>query len=262
MLPLLALGLAACGRSVQVGSPAAPEPAAQATVITSADQLLAAMHDRYASSWYHTLTFTQTSTYYKDDGTPSRVETWYEAAAMPGRLRIDLGDPAKGNGVLYRGDSLFSVQNGRVVDRRAARNLLLILGFDVYAQPVSRTMEQVGGEHIDLTLLHTDSLDGKRMYVVGAGPGDSTTNQFWIEADRLLFVRLIQTDARRQLTRDIRFENYVRHDGGWVAERVRFLQGGRETFREEYAGVRVNVPLADDLFVPERWSTATHWHTP
>ena len=252
--------LAACHRQAQVGGPG--EQSVRTAAITSADQLLATMHDRYAGKWYGNLTFVQTSTFLRPDGTPSRVETWYEAGVIPGRLRIDLGEPARGNGVVYRGDSVYTFQNGQLVDRRLGRNVLMILGFDVYAQPVQRTMQQLAGEHVNLSLLRTDTLYGKRMYVVGAGPRDSTSGQFWIEADRMLFVRLMQTDTARHITSDIRFEKYVQHGGGWVAEEVRVLRAGRLAFHEEYANVRVNVPLDTSLFVPEKWSTATHWHKP
>jgi hypothetical protein len=255
-----AFALAACGRRVEVAG--GPADAARRDAIRSADQLFAAMHDRYDDSWYRTLTFVQTSTYLRPDGSTSRTETWYEAAAIPGRLRIDLGDPSRGNGALYRNDSLYSVQGGRVVDRRQARNPLAILGFDVYRQSPARTMEQLRAEGFDLSVLHVDSLNGKRAYVVGAGPTDSTSNQFWVEGDRLLFVRLIQTDPQRNRTQDIRFERYVQHGGGWVAEEVRFLMGGRMFFHEAYSNVRVNVALPDDLFLPERWSTAPHWYKP
>jgi len=249
--------LAACRRQVDVGGPRGET--VRANAITSADQLLAGMRDRYAGKWYRNLTFVQTSTFLRPDGTPSRVETWYEAGIIPGRLRIDLGEPSRGNGVVYRGDSVYTFQGGKVVDRRVGRNVLLILGFDVYAQPTQRTMQQLAAEHIDLSLLRTDTLYGKRMYVVGAGPRDSTSAQFWVEADRLLFVRLMQTDTARHITSDIRFEKYVQHGGGWVAEEVRVLRGGHLAFREVYANVRVDVPLDEDLFVPEKWSAATHW---
>lgn len=220
------------------------------------------MHDRYAAQWYANLTFVQKSTSLRPDGTPSRVETWYEAGAIPGRLRIDLGEPSRGNGVLYRGDSVYQFQEGRLVDRRKGRNPLMVLGFDVYRQPPARTMAQLADERIDLRVLRTDSLYGRTVYVVGAGPRDSTSNQFWVDADRLLFVRLVQTDSARRVTRDIRFERYVQHGGGWVAEEVKVIVRGALVFHEEYSDVRVNVPLDSGLFVPERWSMATHWYRP
>ncbi|MGH7637318.1 MAG: hypothetical protein ACREOK_06665 [Gemmatimonadaceae bacterium] len=249
----------ACSRQVQVGS--GPEPSASHDpLITSADQLLETMRARYAGRWFRNTTFVQKSTYFRPDGSTSRVETWYEAAALPGRLRIDLGELAKENGILYRNDSLYQVQGGTIVDRRSGTNPLLVLAFDVYAQPVSRTFDQLRRLGFNLTMLRVDSLDGKRTYVIGAGPRDSTTNQFWIEEDRLLFVRMIQTDQRGR-TQDIRFENYVQHGGGWIAELVRFFMEGRVFFLEEYSDVRVNVSLDENLFVPEKWSTATHWYS-
>lgn len=256
---LLALA-SGCSRQVRVGT-ADRDAATRLPAIMSADQLLEAMRQRYAGKWYRNIVFVQTSTYYRPDGAVSRTETWYEAGAMPGRLRIDLGEPSKGNGVLYRNDSLYQVQGGRVTDRRVGGNPLMILGFDVYAQPADRTFDQLRKQGFDMTLMRMDSLEGKRMYVVGAGPGDATRNQFWVEADRLLFRRMVQTDQRGR-TQDVRFENYVQHGGGWVAEQVRFLMDGRLFFHEAYSRVRVNVTLDDNLFVPEKWSSAAHWYTP
>lgn len=251
---ILAAWAAACGPSVSIGT------GSVAPSITTGDQLLNAMYARYDGRWYRTLSFVQRSTYYRADGSILRAETWYEAAALPGRLRIDLGEPSRGNGVLYRADSTYQVEGGRITQRSAGRNPLLVLGFDVYTQPAWRTRQQLLADGFNLSVFRRDSLDGRRVFVIGAAAGDSTSNQFWVDAERLLFVRLIQTQAGR--TRDIRFERYTQYATGWVAEVVRVLAGGRMTFHEEYSQVRVNAPLDDDLFVPERWSNATHWYRP
>ena len=68
---------------------------ASAQTISTPAQLIAAMHDRYASKWYHTLTFEQKSVTHKPDGTES-TELWHEALMLPGRLRIDIGDRSAG----------------------------------------------------------------------------------------------------------------------------------------------------------------------
>lgn len=252
----------ACARQVKVETETVPSaPAARDPGITSADQLIESMRSRYAGKWFRNIAFVQKSTYLRPDGTIWRQETWYESAALPGRLRIDLGEPARGNGILYRSDSLYQVQNGKVVDRRVGTNPLLVLAFDAYVQPAMKSLDQMRRLGFNVDVLHVDSLDGKRMYVVGAGPRDTTSNQFWIEADRLVFTRLIQADPRGR-TQDIRFEKFVQHGGGWVAEVVRFLMEGRMFFLEEYSNVRVDATLDDNLFVPERWSAATHWYTP
>src|ERR1700730_9383696 len=86
---------------------------AHAQSIHTGDDLLRAMHDRYQSSWYQTLTFTQKSTTYKPDGSRT-AETWYEAALLPGKLRIDIGPPAGGNGYVLVDGSVTILKDGNI----------------------------------------------------------------------------------------------------------------------------------------------------
>src|SRR5579859_8294469 len=103
---------------------------ANAQDIHSGDDLLRAMHDRYASSWYKTVTFVQKSTTYKPDGTSS-AETWYEAALLPGKLRIDIGPPADGKGYVLVDGDVSIIKDNKVTGTRHSVNMLLVLGFDV-----------------------------------------------------------------------------------------------------------------------------------
>jgi len=255
------LVVAACSRPVVVGTPAPTVPAVQAPNIASASDLVTQMHDRYAGSWYRNLTFVQTSTYYKADGTVSQTQTWYEAGAMPGRLRIDIGSPAQGNGVVFANDSVYQFQNGRVASARKGRNELMILGFDVYAQAPERTLAMLRDEGFDTSRFHEATANGQRYYVVGAAAGDTTHRQFWVDADRLLFWRVIEPWSPTDTThrREIRFENYVQRGGGWVAERVDMLRDGQRIFLETYADVQVNQDLDAGLWDPQRFTTARHW---
>lgn len=249
---------AACGpRQVVVGTGVSPTAS-----ITSTEALVGAMHARHAGTWYRNLTFVQTSQYYDTLGNPTRTETWYEAGRVPGTLRIDIGDRSAGNGQLFRNDSAYVFQDGKQVRAVKSRNPLMLLGFDVYAVDPARTMQMLREEGFDLDRFHRATAGSKEYFVVGAEPGDTTSKQFWIEADRLLFWRLIQpppASAPNRPPTDIRFQKYVAHDGGWVAEEVDFLRGGRRFFFESYADVRVNVDLDPGLFEPEQWGTARYW---
>jgi hypothetical protein len=66
--------------------------------------VLTRMHDAYAGKWYHTLTFTQRTTQYRPNGT-TNTSTWCESlrhtSANGVQLRIDIGAPSDGNGMLY-----------------------------------------------------------------------------------------------------------------------------------------------------------------
>lgn len=251
--------LAACApRPVVVGTGVTPD----GSEITSARTLIEAMHRRYAATWYRNLTFVQTSQYYDANGAPSRTETWYEAGAIPGRLRIDIGDRARGNGQLLRNDSAYVFENGALLRTVKTRNPLMLLGFDVYAVEPSRMLRVLHEEGFDTTKFHRAAAEGELYYVVGAAEGDTVSRQFWIEAPRLLFWRVIQPAPRAARDRrpsEIRFQKYVRHGGGWVAEEVDFLRGGQRYFFESYADVRVDVDLDPRLFEPASWRTARFW---
>jgi hypothetical protein len=258
---LLAVAVLTTGcapRTVIVGTGVADA----ASTVNSAGALIRAMHARYAGRWYRNLTFVQTSQYYDASGNPSRTETWYEAGRVPGTLRIDIGERSAGDGQLFRNDSAYVFQDGRQVRALRSRNPLMLLGFDVYAADPDRMLRMLAEEGFDTTTFHEATANGRRYYVVGAPAGDTTSRQFWIEADRLLFWRLIQpppASAPDRPATEIRFQKYVQHGGGWVAEEVDFLRGGQRFFFERYADVRVDVELDPALFDPAQWTSARYW---
>jgi hypothetical protein len=232
---------------------------AQSQAISSAATLLRAMESRY--SWYHTLTFTQKSTTYNADGT-TKVETWYEAASLPGKLRIDIGSPAENNGYLMVDGNLTIVKNGQVDKTLPYVNILLVLGFDVYTQPAEVTEKVLRAEGYDLSRFHEDIWEGKPAYVVGADKGDLKTKQFWIEKDSLLFVRVIEP-SRQNATKmnDIRFTHYQKLGKVWIAARVEVHSEGRLAFSEDYTDIQDDSKVDAAVFDPAKFS-ATHWEKP
>lgn len=217
------------------------------------EDLLRAMHQRYASSWYHTLTFTQKSTTYNSDGT-SKVETWYEALSIPGKLRIDIGAPKDGNGFLMVDGTLAIFKDGKETGTRPFENMLLVLGFDVYRQTPEATAKIATAEGYDLKTVHEDVWEGQPVYVVGAEKGNLKSKQFWVDKNRMLFVRLFEP-AREDANKidDIRFEDYRKMSGGWVAARVEVYTEAKKVFSEEYSDIKCNVKLSPALFDPKQY---------
>lgn len=231
---------------------------ANAQDIRSGDALLRAMHDRYQSSWYQTVTFTQKSTTYKPDGTSS-AETWYEAASVPGKLRIDIGPPADGKGYVLVDGDVSIIKDNKVVGTRHSVNMLLVLGFDVNRQDPETTIKVVKGEGYDLSKLHEDTWEGKPAYVVGADQGDLKSKQFWVAKDTLLFVRVIEpAQGEPGKLDDIRFTNYRPLAGAWIAAGVEVWSEGKKVFSEDYTDIQANMKLAPGVFDPQQFA-ATHW---
>jgi len=236
-------------------------PLAQAQTVKSGDDVLRAMHDRYAKTWYETLTFTQRSTTYNSDGTTTS-ETWHEALRSPGNLRIDVGDLAKNNGYVLVDGTITIVQGGAVAQTRPLVNMLLVLGFDVYRQPVETTAGIATKEGYDLTKLHEETWQGQDCYVVGAEKGDLKSKQFWIEKKRLLFVRLFEpTQADPSKVQEVRFGDYRELAGGWVAASVEVYANDKKVFSEDYSEIQANGKLDPGTFDPKQFS-ATHWEKP
>jgi hypothetical protein len=233
---------------------AAPPPAAS-TTISSAPTLLRAVHDRYGSAWFHTLTFTQKTTVRLPSG-GEIVQTYYESLELPGKLRIDT-DLASKSGILFTHDSSFRFSAGKLVGTDTLLNELMVLGFDLYAQPIARTETMLRRLGFDLSRFHESTWQGKPVYVIGALRGDTTSKQFYIDRDRLLFLRVIESTPRGRT--DTRYSDYVQYGGGWVATQVEQYVNGRRTVLEQYSGVKVNPPISDALFDPKQWSTAPHW---
>lgn len=230
-------------------------PAIAAEIGTGVD-VVAAMHKKYASKWYKTLTFVQKTITYKPDGT-SESATWYEAMSVPGKLRIDFAPLEKGDGILFADGKIYSYRDGRAGAGRPFVHPLLVLGFDVYAQPVATTIAQLKGLGIDLSLIHEEKWLGRDTYIIGAKQGDLTTPQFWVDKKNLYFVRLFQAGGRdKKAVQETQFNKYVKAKGGWVAAEVLFFVDGKKSTAEEYSDIQAGVNLAPDLWDSEKWLTA------
>lgn len=241
-------GIAALVGLVQLVAPQRP--------ITSPRDLLEAMRVRYEGKWYHTLTFTQYNTERHPDGTEAH-SIWHEWVGTPGKLRIEFEPADSGNGMLFTGDSQYVFRADSVGMARPFVHPLLVLGFDVYAYPLEKTVALLERRGFDLSVLSEATWEGRPVWVVGAKTGDLHSRQFWVDKERLLFVRMLtpfQQDTTK--TSEARFNKYAPFAGGWVSAEVEFLLEGQRQFLEEYRDIRVNVPLAAALWDARQWKAA------
>jgi outer membrane lipoprotein-sorting protein len=228
-----------------------------AAKIKTGEELIAAMQKKYAGKWYKTLTFVQKNTSYKPDGTIEN-SVWYEAMNAPGKLRIDFAPLERGDGAIYMDGMQHSFKDGKLANSRPLVHSLLVLGFDVYLQPVEKTVGQLKNLGFDLSTLREDKWEGNDVYVVGAKQGDLKSPQFWIDKKDLLFVKMIQPVGKnKDHSQEVQFNKYQKvKGGGWVSPEVVFLTDGKKVFVEEYTDVQTNVPLDAKLFDTKEWMTA------
>lgn len=212
-------------------------------------EVVAMMRERYLGKWYRTLTFVQKTTL--PDG---KVETWYEAAELPGKLRIDIAPLDGKNTILFRNDTLYEFKAGKLAETKPLIHPLMVLGFDVYAQPLGRTLQQLRELGFDLSKVHESEWQGRPAYVVGAAKGDSVARQFWIDRERLYFVRMLEPGKQDPSARvETQFNKYIPMGQGWLETEVRFLVNGETKMLEEYTEPKPGVPLDAGIFDPSRW---------
>lgn len=254
------LFVAGCGTPRPAAGPgAAPSGGAPAADLSTLSGFVSSARARYNASWYRTLSFTQTTVFTNADGT-TREEIWREVGQMPGVLRIDLPEHGAGNVYFFRGDSTYVFRGGAQAAALPEGNPLMLLGFDLYFLPVEETVAGIAALGVDTTQVREAEWEGRPAWVVGGAAGDETSPQVWFDRERLVFLRLIERagpDGSR--VQDIRFMNYERLGGGWIAPRVELYVDGRLAMTEVYADVRANPTVPAATFSPTPAGVAVRW---
>jgi hypothetical protein len=228
-------------------------PSLEQNSIASTEALVKAMKEQYAGSWYRSVTFTQKTVTFQKDG--SRKEAlWYEYMKIPSQLRIEFAPVDEGNGILFKHDSLFVFEKGMRKSARPVIHPLLLLGFDVYTLSTEETIRKLRKLGYDLSLFHENAWQGRPAYVVGAAKGDERSKQFWIDKERLVFVRSLEHSPRDSTTiSEVQFNDYRRLEGGWIGAEVLFLQNGQRTMEEYYSDIKANIEIPDEVFDRRQW---------
>ena len=221
------------------------------------------MRARYDGQFLTSLTFRQLNTLYPVSGGEQKSE-WMEYAIVPGRLRIEYLPSENRSGVIVNNHRIHAFDKGRATRNDRYIHPLMVLLYDVHALPADSTLVLADSLRFNLSLVREDTWQGRRTYVIGAVPGDSTANQFWVDAERLVTVRVIQTEKRgtRSVLSDTRMDQFVEFDGVPIATEILFLRDGRPYFRELYTEVKANAELSSDLFDPAKWTETGGFRRP
>lgn len=223
-------------------------------------EVIAAMYDLHADSWYENLTFIQSTIEYPPGADPDTT-LWWEGIRIPGELRIDIGGPRTGSGMVFRNDSLFMIQENTVAGSGPTMHPLLILGFDVYGQPVEQTIAKLDTIGFNMDAMHSTTWQDRDVWVVGTDEtGDTTAPQFWIDKERMVFVRMTQrVGPELAHLQEVRFDGYEPLGDGWIAPEVRFYLDSTLTMVELYDSIQTGVSFADGFFNPHQYGRTSHW---
>ena len=232
--------------SIAIGSGVAAGPGDEPNqIFTTGADVVEAMIERFADTWYRDVTFVQTTSYYDSDENVTRSETWYESIRLPGKLRIDVAPLAQDRVLLFNDDVQYQFLGGELQGSAPVIHPLLLMGFDVYFLTLEEVLAKLQALDVDLERMYESTWQGRPVYVLGADEGDESAHQFWIDQERLVLVRQLRGVQETQ------FNRYERLGGGWISPEVVFLNDGTRTVLEEYEDIRTDHELEDGAFFPD-----------
>jgi outer membrane lipoprotein-sorting protein len=250
------VALAACGRGGSGGGRDAtsPRPAAfrPTRLPSNGLEVIGWMRHTHPSRELRSLAFTISTTEYRADSTMQARARVY--AALPGRLRVDVLPSSRRSGYIRNRQWMAVFERGRRVSTSSRVDLSTLLTYDLFAQSTDTTIMWLDSARVRFGLVRRDELDGRRVYVVGATKGDTTSAQFWVDAERWRVLRIIQREARTpsQIS-DLRFSEYKELLDVPVPMRIQVYRGGRLVQRQEISDVEVNPSLPSRTFDLSRW---------
>jgi hypothetical protein len=217
------------------------------------EAVIRAMHAAHSKTWFKNLTFVQKTSFPKNP-----VQWWYEtmqtSPSEPAKLRLDQAGPdgAIAATTIYSGDSTYSFRGsvrGRVTP---TGNPLLVLIAEPHTVNPDSTIAKLKRQGYNLALTYQSSVDGHKVTVVGAASAaDSTTNQFWVDNDRLIVLRMI-THLGRGVD-DIHIGKHSTEGNALVERECDIFQAGELIQKEEYVWLRSDVSLEPGLFDGEHF---------
>lgn len=212
-------------------------------------QLLGHMHKKHKGAYCHYYTFSQKNTHYRNDSVVGHSE-WYEAIGFPDKFRIDFGDKAAGNFVIFRNDSSYSYRAHKLVKSKYDDNALLLLLGGMYYRSEDEVLRRLAQAHYNTDSISEQTWNNVPVYVIGAGKGDMSSNQFWVDKKTMRVLRIIEKMNDTDMM-DIRFEAYQKLCGGYTETRVSFRRNGKLEQVEEYYDIKPADTLPAEVFSPE-----------
>ena len=227
--------------------------------ISSTQDLISSMHDRYKRKFNKSISFIQINTHFQEDGT-KKISTSLEAYHFPGQARVDESVKHGEDGVIYKNDTAYVFEHGELVKKEFWIHNILLLTGDIYFLGVDKTLDKLKKLEYDLTVFRKDKWEGRDVYVVGGKEGDLTSPQFWIDAENLYVVRNIHYSHKTGELEDQHFFEHEIVGHSWVEDEVHIYVKNKLVRKERYAEVKAdNAKVVPKVFVPEEWGNY-HWH--
>jgi len=210
--------------------------------------VLSYVHQKYRNGPCKAYTFSQKNTHYRNDSIVSTSE-WHEAVEFPDKFRIDFGDKARGNCVIFRNDSSYRYKNFELRGKKYDSNVLLLLLGGMYYRELTDVIARLQKEGYNTAVLSKQKWNKQKVYVIGAEAGDVSSNQIWVSKKTWRVVRIIERMEGKDMM-DMTFDSHQDHCKGYVETKVTFKKNGKTEQVEEYYNIQSLEKFPEDVFNP------------
>jgi hypothetical protein len=214
----------------------AGSPLSAANKDTTGADILRWMHKAFYQGPCRIYTFSQKNTHYRNDSVTGN-SVWHEAIEFPDKFRINFGDAANGNFVVFRNDSAFNYKAGKKVKQRADQNTLLLLLGGMYYRDLEDVLARLKAKGYKLDIYSEQTWMDAPVYVIGAQKNQLMDNQVWVDKKTLRVVRIIEKMNELEVM-DMRFESHQKWCTGFVETKVSFRRNGKLEQVEEYYDIK------------------------
>ncbi len=224
--------------------------------ILNGEDVIRAMHAKYEGNWFRNMSLKQHIIRYNPDGSVRSDNMMTEQLKLPGTVRGNTLPMEDGNSEIFKDNTYHIFEGGKLIRKMKYIHGVLILGFDVYLQDPEITISLLKEDGVDFTKMHETVWQDKEVWVVGTDADDLTVNQFWIEKERLVVVRLFKKSTRNpDLVNEIQFNKLKPLGDGWVAGELIFKLNGKMYIHETYVEFKIEEGFADKIFDVENFIT-------
>jgi hypothetical protein len=225
--------------------------------VAQSQDFVAKMYTANAKDFRKSLSFVQQTEFYRNDSL-MRTATWHEVLVYPDKLRIDINDVSKGNSLFFVNDSFYNFQNSELKSRSyQPHDLLFVLG-GMYSFSLDAVLKRLKAIGYNTDKSFEAMWKGIKVVVVGTDKEETESNQFWVDKEKLVTVRILNNKDGQKT--EIRCEDYIRLGNNWCETKIEMYINGKLRQTEKYTNVQKDIIVDMEYFNPYKFGQVKFWN--
>ncbi len=227
------------------------------SLVAHSQDIVTKMYTANAKDFRKSLSFVQQTEFYRNDSL-IRTATWHEVLVYPDKLRIDINDLSKGNSLFFVNDSFYNFQNSELKSKSyQPHELLFVLG-GMYSFSLDEVFKRLTAIGYNTDKSFETTWNGKKAIVVGTDKEEAESNQFWVDKEKLVIVRILNNKDGQKT--EIICSEYIKLGNNWCETKIEMYINGKLRQTEKYNNVKENITVDMEYFNPYKFGQIKFWN--